>query len=252
MRRTLQDYNVPPSQRLDADAVCAQCGTVNPEGTLICKTCGNNLRDQRRLRLQAEEQLVIGGELPSSRNIVLGVITVLGAVAIIFAGFNADRIMLWLVSSAEYSSSGVNLWSGEMGRVMSAMEQDLASHMVTASQIYSVFQQPIVSESVAGYYVVAVRSTGQDYRAVGRAVVKPQDDNILFVAVLDNGAQVRGIARQQESRYIAYWENASCQWNGQIGAVSGIVTRREDGRFEGYGGTELTPMNYEFFAFKLP
>ena len=32
-------------EHLDADAVCEPCGNVNPEGTLLCKTCGNNLRD---------------------------------------------------------------------------------------------------------------------------------------------------------------------------------------------------------------
>ena len=29
-----------PIQRLEADAVCEQCGTVNPEDTLLCKKCG--------------------------------------------------------------------------------------------------------------------------------------------------------------------------------------------------------------------
>ncbi|MCX5757207.1 MAG: hypothetical protein NTU83_01615, partial [Candidatus Hydrogenedentes bacterium] len=41
-------------ERIDADAVCEKCGTVNPEETLLCKTCGNNLRDQRLHRVQSE------------------------------------------------------------------------------------------------------------------------------------------------------------------------------------------------------
>ena len=40
-------------EHLDADAVCEACDTVNPEGTLLCKTCGNNLRDQRARRMKA-------------------------------------------------------------------------------------------------------------------------------------------------------------------------------------------------------
>jgi len=49
----------PPEYRegIEADAVCAQCGSANPEGTLICKTCGNNLRDQRMLRITADQLL---------------------------------------------------------------------------------------------------------------------------------------------------------------------------------------------------
>ena len=42
---------------IEADAVCAQCGSANPEGTLICKTCGNNLRDQRLMRIAADQIL---------------------------------------------------------------------------------------------------------------------------------------------------------------------------------------------------
>ena len=46
--------HLPEGERLDADAVCGSCGTVNPEDTLLCKSCGNNLRDQRQTRIAVD------------------------------------------------------------------------------------------------------------------------------------------------------------------------------------------------------
>jgi len=251
MRRTLQDYNVSPSSKIDADAVCVQCGTVNPEGTLICRTCGNNLRDQRRLRLQAEEQLRAGEEdLPSPRKIVLGIIAIIGTVLIIIAGINADNIMLWLVSSSEYSTE--NPWSGELGKQLSIMAEDLKSQVLASNQIYSVIKTPINAENPEGFFVIAIRDAEENMVPVGKAIVKGRGDNYLFTALLNNGAQVRGIAQKQDQRFVAYWDKASCEWNGQRGSASGIVSKRDDGRYEGYGGTDLTNENFGFYAFKLP
>ncbi|HOK09537.1 MAG TPA: hypothetical protein PLT82_04645 [Candidatus Hydrogenedens sp.] len=253
MRRTLQDYSSSPGQKIDADAVCVQCGTVNPEGTLICKTCGNNLRDQKRLRMQAEEQLLVGDELPSPRNIVLGIIAILGTIVIIFAGLNADQIMMWLVSSSEFSFSSESPWSGNLGKQLNTMAENLKSQVVASNQIYEAIQKPLNIETMEGTFVIAVRDVDDNYAPVGKALVRSQqDDAYLFVALLDNGAQVRGVAQKQEQRLVAYWDRASCEWGGNRGAVSGIVSKREDGHFEGYGGSELTSENFGFYAFRLP
>ncbi len=249
MRKTLQDYNVSPGSRIDADAVCVQCGTVNPEGTLICKTCGNNLRDQRRLRLQAEEQLLVGEELPSPRKIILGIIAVLGTVLIIFAGINADSIMLWLVGGSETST--INLWSGELGRQLNILAEDLKSQVLTSSEIYRAIQTPISSENPEGVFVIAIRDIDDNMQPVGKAIVKSQGEEYLFTAILDNGAQVRGVAQRQEQRLVGYWDRVSCEWNGQRGSASGIVSKRDDGKYEGYGGSDLVNENFGFYAFKL-
>ncbi len=254
MRKPLDDYNVSPAHRIDADAVCAQCGTVNPEGTLICKNCGNNLRDQKRLRMQAEQQLQLGEELPSTRRMMLGIITLVGAIVIVIAGFNADRIMLWLVGSSEVVYSSDDMWSGRIGRQLNALTEDLRNQVIASNQIYSVLQKPVNSENIEGVYVLAVRNEENNFVPVGKAIVKPynSNDEYMFSAVLDNGAQIRGIARKQEHRYVTSWDRASCEWGGVRGAVSGIVSKREDGRYEGYGGYERVDGNFEFYAFKLP
>jgi len=253
MRKTLQDYNALSSSKIDADAVCVQCGTVNPEGTLICRKCGNNLRDQRRLRLQAEEQLRVGEESLSTRKIVWGIIAFIGAIFIVIAGLNADSIMMWLVSSSSgFSFSTESPWSGELGKQLSILERDLKAQIIASNQIYAAIQRPVNSENFEGVFIIAVRNVDGTFAPVGKAIVKPTEDKYLFVALLDNEAQVRGFAQKQNERFVVYWENASCEWNAQRGSASGIVSRREDGRYEGYGGTELTNENFEFYAFKLP
>jgi len=252
MRKTLQDYNASSGSKIDADAVCVQCGTVNPEGTLICRKCGNNLRDQRRLRLQAEEQLRMGKELPGTRKIVLGIIAFIGAILIVIAGLNADSIMMWLVSSGDFSFSTETPWSGNLGKQLSILERDLKAQIIASDQIYAAIHSPINSDNPEGVFIIAVRNLEGNFVPVGKALVKPDEDRYLFVALLDNGAQVRGAAQKQNERLVVYWENASCEWNGQRGAASGIVSKREDGRYDGYGGTDLTNENFEFYAFKLP
>ena len=54
----MAERNVPrqhSAERVDADAVCARCGAVNPEDSLLCKVCGNFLRDLRGRRLAVYE-----------------------------------------------------------------------------------------------------------------------------------------------------------------------------------------------------
>ena len=46
-------------ERIDADAVCIKCGTVNPEDTFLCKVCGNNLREQRARRVSGATEVDI-------------------------------------------------------------------------------------------------------------------------------------------------------------------------------------------------
>ncbi|HOJ68818.1 MAG TPA: hypothetical protein PLH06_08470, partial [Candidatus Hydrogenedentes bacterium] len=86
-------------QVLDADAVCAQCGMVNPEGTLLCKNCGNNLRDQRMLRLQADEALQGRETAAEQRNTFLrNALGVLGVLVLLYLGLNASSLMNLLTS----------------------------------------------------------------------------------------------------------------------------------------------------------
>ena len=81
---------------LDADAVCGACGTVNPEGTLICKQCGNNLRDQRHQRMHAADAEIGVDTAQSRRRIidiglgVFGILVVAWAVINVLNG-NIDR-----------------------------------------------------------------------------------------------------------------------------------------------------------------
>jgi hypothetical protein len=73
---------------IDADAVCEQCSTVNPAGTLLCKTCGNNLRDQRMRRLAADEGMEAVHASDRPIRMLTGLLVVLGLLAILWAAIN--------------------------------------------------------------------------------------------------------------------------------------------------------------------
>ena len=67
---------------IDADTVCEKCATVNPEETLLCKSCGNNLRDQRIERMARGGAIELGDVGESKFRILTGVLITIGFVLI--------------------------------------------------------------------------------------------------------------------------------------------------------------------------
>lgn len=94
-------------EHLDADAVCELCGNVNPEGTLLCKQCGNNLRDQRSRRMHTTggPTSVVESSFSISR-IVRGVVIVFGICAVLWVALEAvSTIETWLMSGVQSAGS---------------------------------------------------------------------------------------------------------------------------------------------------
>src|SRR5690606_8944065 len=106
--------------------------TVNAEGTLLCKVCGNNLRDQRMIRLTADQAMDLEHTGRGRRTWVSGILFVLAVVLIISTLLNQEIIVNWMVGvpGAE-PAGGVALWRGQYDDVFDEMMDDLAEAGIT-------------------------------------------------------------------------------------------------------------------------
>ncbi len=250
--RTEDDLIMKTSERLDADAVCAQCGMVNPSGTLICRNCGTNLRDQRSTRMAAEQLLVSEGEKPERRQVLLGLLTLLGILLIIWLALNVDRFADTLVNVQEYAGDTSRpLWSGEDGAVFSVMGQDLMAFEPTMQQMRNLLAQPQFSEEVEGVYVIGLPVFGKGVRPLGKALLQRQEEELFFLAQLENGVEIRGIGREQDNAIVVSWDEGSAQTPEGHMAVSGVALRQKDGRFDCSGAAELSETRYDFTACRV-
>jgi hypothetical protein len=187
-------------EHLDADAVCELCGNVNPEGTLLCKQCGNNLRDQRSRRMHTTGGPASTVETSFSiSRIVRGVVIVFGICAVLWVALNVSTIETWLmtgVQSAEAKSANAvapeDFWSGSDAARYEALSAALQEHVMTAEEAgLTPPGSPLASPD--GRYVLK-RSTDPAASPSGSAIVKLDGEKVYFVAQLFGGTEVRGAA----------------------------------------------------------
>ncbi|HPO16105.1 MAG TPA: hypothetical protein PLI09_21900 [Candidatus Hydrogenedentes bacterium] len=240
-----------PGDRLYADAVCAQCGTVNPESTLICKTCGNNLRDQRTIRLAADAELTAQAKPVERRRVVLGLLTVLGILLVLWMVFNVDTLANWLVNSQQ---TAINiqgtLWKGKDSAIFNQLLDDLDAVEFSAAESRAALANPTASESMDGFYVLGVNGP-LGSRPVGSANALLQEETLYFVARVGETVEIRGKAQQQGSSWTASWESAGAQQGELYYSVAGIGVLKPEGYWECFGQAEISEDGYEFIAGKI-
>ncbi len=188
-------------EHLDADAVCELCGNVNPEGTLLCKQCGNNLRDQRSRRMHTTggPTSVVESSFSISR-IVRGVVIVFGICAVLWVALNVSTIETWLMSgvqSAEAKSENAirpeEFWTGADTARYEALSAALQEHVLSAEEAgLTPPGSPLASPD--GRYILK-RSTDTAASPSGSAIVQQDGEKVYFVARLFGGTEIRGAAQ---------------------------------------------------------
>lgn len=237
--------------RLYADAVCAQCSTVNPEGTLICKTCGNNLRDQRTIRLAAEQELGQQDKPVERRKVMLGLLTAFGLLLVLWVSLNVDTITTWLVSTGASGPDPSALWQGNNAATYEQMLSELDGAAPPASEARAILTNFDKGDDINGIYVIA-QSTSLGPRPVGSALIRQQDDTIYFAARIGNGTEVRGKAVQQGNSWAANYETTGAAQGDRHFAVAGVALHKPEGWYECFGQSEVSEDGYDFYAYKVP
>jgi len=234
-------------ETLDADAVCAQCNTVNTEGTLLCKVCGNNLRDQRMIRLAADQAMDLEHTGRRRRTWLSGVLFVLAIVLIVSTLLNQDQIVAWLIDAGDAGRDGAaGFWSGDESVFFDEMVDDLSSSGITEESAMAALE----SAAATGDMLNANYALFSQDVYVGSARVLQSGQLIYFVALLENGDEVRGKAEAQGNYYASIAGAAALMNRGRIGAVRGVAMPKGGGVAECIG--DFNNNRTEFVAYQLP
>jgi len=233
-------------EKLDADAVCAQCNTVNAEGTLLCKICGNNLRDQRSRRLLADQAMDLEHTGKRRRAWVSGLLFVLALGLIASTLMNQEMIINWFVGITEEASTHELLWQGEYDDYFAPLVDQLSGAQVTAESAAAALQAGPSPSEIPGIYALF---NGEQY--LGRAILHVDGVEAYFVAELVNGEdEIRGVARLESGSYIAIPEYTAINRRGRIFPVTGVAIPKGNGSAECMGDDGFERATC--MAFRLP
>lgn len=254
-----QETFAPPEYRegLEADAVCGQCGSVNPEGTLICKTCGNNLRDQRLMRLAADQMLETEREPNERSPFLFRALTILGLLIVLWLGLNAGRLTT-LLTTVDYAESEQAtyarpslFWSGEQHALFDELHTALVAQFPTETEAEAVRLNaaPTDAGMVDGRYVLFER-LGTGTRFVGAASVQIERDTVFYVAVLTQGVEIRGQAAMHNNTSVSSWDDAGATYDEEYFALSGTAILQPDGSLDISGHSDHNTVIYQARAYR--
>ncbi|HNZ49576.1 MAG TPA: hypothetical protein PLY90_02515 [Candidatus Hydrogenedentes bacterium] len=253
-----QEVFAPPEYKegIDADAVCGQCNTVNPEGTLLCKVCGNNLRDQRLLRMTADQMLEGEAKSASNSTLLYKLLPILGLLFVLWLGVNARQLMTSMTSTqkTDYELAGAlaaSLWNGE-GK---ERYDDLAARIQltraseTAADHARLTVRPM-SAIKSGSYAVFMR-TGTEERFVGIARIAVENDSVYYAALMKNATEFRGKASLSDGLFVSRWDNSGLFSGGAFYAMAGTAQIQPDGSVSLSGQSDLNTLQYNCSAYLM-
>jgi hypothetical protein len=241
---------------MDADAVCEVCGNVNPEDTLLCKQCGNNLRDQRARRVTGGEHVMEAPVLEGERTPFVRIgLVILGILLVVYVATNIGNIEDMMAGAQNAAPELAKaFWTGPDSAEYEAMLTELKGRAITVEQSDLAQQQPIMDENIDGHYVLIGNSALYKHLSVGRAVVKRDKDRILFVALVGRtNIEVRGYATVEGTSRMVARDTAGLVVQDNYFGASGFAQKSAAGGYECYGLSDFqAEENYAIIAYKVP
>lgn len=217
----------PHHERLDADAVCERCGTVNPEDTLICKTCGNNLRDQRMRRIAAGGEAQVAAPKVLRWSWLASLLTVLGLLLLVWAAINAEELMQGVFAADGTGELAESFWVAPGNSIYEEMKADLGVNPVTEQEEQRAQQNVGPITDFTGRYAIMSDPSAGTPRPLGSGIVRQDGPTVYFLAVLSRGlGEVRGEA-QLVGTTPAAKDTAAIYMNGGYELASGVALKRD-------------------------
>ena len=239
---------------VDTDAVCQECNTVNTDGSLMCRNCGNNLRDQKLRRLQNEIPPDLN-DGPSIQNIVRGVVGVVGLLSVLIVALASDDIANAFVGGSTPAAPYARHFRGPGAINFEPLEKSANAVLLSADTVASAQANPPAPGFVNGNYILTAQSDGASaLQILGTASVTEEGDRLLFLANLTTGVQIRGIAyRQGGKAFLSEWDDAAVRLpSGEIVGATGAAVTQQDGSLDCYGRYDLDELSYGAIAYLLP
>ncbi|MCK5861004.1 MAG: hypothetical protein KAH38_00875 [Candidatus Hydrogenedentes bacterium] len=228
----------PPEYKegLEADAVCGQCNSVNPEGTLICRTCGNNLRDQRQLRMAADQILDADTESNNRSVFLIRALSTLGVLLLLLLGLNAQNITRTFTSAgnsdgnaeATVENSGV-FWTGPNKTDYDNMYSVLSENLPSDTDAENTRMTVVPADRLAAGDYILYERLGTGMRYAGAATIQIDGDTWRYNAVLLNGIEIRGEALLEEQMLTSLWHQSGVRYQDKYYAVTGDAEMQPDG-----------------------
>jgi hypothetical protein len=239
---------------VEADAVCEQCDTVNPPGSLLCKACGNNLRDQLLSREIGEGPYdAVIEPTVQPRRVLAGLLGIFGLLVILWTAWNVDRIESMVAEGFTSPESGAiaSYWSAPRSGVYEELLRELDRTPIRPEEVASALAAQPAEEFLDGRYVLREDSS-ENANTIGEAYCRMAGETVYFVARLHQGTvEVRGRARLEGTDLL---EAAliGAQSDDSYGEGKGIAERDDDGGFACYG-TSMDGVNrYQVAAYRIP
>ena len=245
-------------EQIDADAVCEQCSSVNPDATLICKTCGNNLRDQRMRRIATDGDVVPQIDGISRFRVFTALLTTLGILIVFVTVLNISDIEAWLVSSQLSEDIGIfgEVWTGPEAELYEELVRELRDNPVTKAEENEALSNPVIDTAYNGRYVLSRPDRLRGTVILGYANLRRRGDVIYFVARLNfQGMEVRGVAELggeegEEFRFNAM-RSASIRIGSNEYLAGGYAVRDPDGGHICYAQSGFDNNSYGIRAHRI-
>lgn len=236
---------------VEMDAVCERCGTVNPEETLLCKNCGNNLRDQRARRMATAEIYENLEPSQSKFRLLTGLLPFLGLLLIVWTAMNVERIEGWLTSTqSTVDQIGQEYFVGTESAPYDALATELNKHEVTQNQANLAMSQKANPAEFEGRYAIMHRSFGE-IELGGQALVAKQGKGYIFVAHMENGMEIRGKADVDSTGKIQA-ERIGARFEGKFASGAGAAQPTDTVGYAVYGILDLSNVVFEGTAYAVP
>ena len=234
-----------PGDRLDADLVCEQCGTVNQPGTLYCHNCGNNLREQRQKRLAGGEPIVMEAG-PDRPRMIFGALSVIGLLIVVVVALNVNSIAERMVGMESPIDTNI-YWQGPLAAEFESMAAELAENRLTAEQIRTATDDPLPISSFEGRFIVRLVLTVE--RNLGQAIARERNGVILFLVAMDSGAEVRGTARVEDGNRLSSSSSTYSMDTRMIGGF-GFGVPHPEGGYAVTGASDLDERPFQLRIYR--
>ncbi|MBI1319010.1 MAG: hypothetical protein GC168_08675 [Candidatus Hydrogenedens sp.] len=253
MTADVSQYSGGPAGAVDADAVCGVCGIVNTDGTLLCRGCGNNLRDQKLRRLQAEVPADMDSGV-STRMIVRGVFGVVGLLLLLIVALNVESIADSMVGGGNANDPVARFFKGPDSVTYEALSTAASGLAATPDTIAAALDSPPAAGVVDGEYIIVDANPYGASEILGTASVVSEGDVRRFAVRLSNGYELRGFGHSQGTKaFRCDWEDMALRTpEGAIVSASGVAVRQTDGGLECFGQSELDELSYGAVAYRVP